>query len=130
MAAQQSAKKNGSAPAPAPSKEKPADPIDTLSNQAHARARESNSDRAAVLNFAERAMMQVDELDLQIWRLNKRKGEIFGELRRRGYNLDALKFQYREAKLDAKFRAERDRLRDLYRKNIAFARADRSSEDA
>jgi uncharacterized protein (UPF0335 family) len=96
-------------------KEKPADPLTVAANQEHARAaREGHNSVAVALDFGARMAATLDELDIEIKTLNMRKSAIYGELRRRGYDLDAFRYTMRESRIDPLTRAARDRKRTVY----------------
>jgi uncharacterized protein (UPF0335 family) len=98
-------------------KEKPADPLTVAANQEHARAahaHEGDNSVPAALGFATAMADALDQLDGEIRALNARKSAIFGELRRRGYDLDAFRYTMRESRIDPLTRAARDRKRTVY----------------
>lgn len=85
-------------PVKKPVKEKPIDPLDIAATQEHARhVREASNSRAVALDFGARMALALDEVDRDIAAANMRKAALYGELRRRGYNVETFRYLLREA---------------------------------
>jgi uncharacterized protein (UPF0335 family) len=103
-------------PQPKAAKEKPADPLDIGATPGHARApaRAGHNSLRAAEAFADRIIAQIDSCDADIRQLNRRKAELYGELRARGYDVSTIKFRVKEGRLDPLMREARDHKRASY----------------